>query len=262
MDDFLNSLNDLTPVIAVGSLAIFTTLERWLPYFEHGAGRGRQRWHNFGMVSIAFLINATLGGLLLLPVVWADANHFGLMYRMGVWPPIAIVLGVFLIDLCAYALHVTMHSFRLFWRFHRVHHADVALDASSGLRLHPFELLLLFSVITTVVSLAGVPLASVIIYNTLALPLFVMNHSNMKYPEWYERWGSLLLVTPDWHRVHHSSHQPETDSRYGCVFSVWDRLFGTSRRANTGTIQFGLERFRGPREQTVVELLKMPFRSL
>ena len=90
MEDLLRSLNNLTPVIAIGSLATFMTLERWLPYFEHGPGRGRQRWHNLGMVSIAFLINATLGGVMLLPVVWADANHFGLMYRIGVWPPLAM----------------------------------------------------------------------------------------------------------------------------------------------------------------------------
>jgi sterol desaturase/sphingolipid hydroxylase (fatty acid hydroxylase superfamily) len=262
MEQLLDSLNNLTPVIAVGSLAIFMTLERWLPYFEHGIGRGRQRWHNLGMVAIAFLINATLGGVMLAPAVWGEANRFGLMYRMGVWFPIAIVLGVFLIDLGAYVLHVSMHSIRLFWRFHRVHHADVDLDASSGLRLHPFELMLLLTVTAIVVSLLGIPLASVIIYNTLALPLFVLNHSNMKYPPWYERWGSLLLVTPNWHRVHHSRHQPETDSRYGCVFSVWDRLFGTAGRADVGTIQFGLDRFRGPSEQTVWALLKMPFRSL
>jgi sterol desaturase/sphingolipid hydroxylase (fatty acid hydroxylase superfamily) len=111
-------------------------------------------------------------------------------------------------------------------------------------------------------SLAGVPLVGLSIYNTLALPLFVMNHSNMKYPALYERWGSLLMVTPDWHRVHHSRHQPETDSRYGCVFSVWDRVFGTSGRPDVATIQFGLERFRGPREQTLWELLKMPFRNV
>jgi hypothetical protein len=95
MEDLLNGLNNLTPVIAVGSIAIFMTLERWLPYFEHGAGRGPQRLHNLGIVAIAFLINATLGGVMLLPVIWADANHFGLMYRIGVWPPFAMLLGVF-----------------------------------------------------------------------------------------------------------------------------------------------------------------------
>ena len=117
MEDLLNSLNNLTPVIAIGSLTIFMTLERWLPYFEHGAGRGRQRWHNVGMVLIAFLINATLGGVLLLPAVWADADHFGLMCRLGVWPLIAMVPGVFLIDICAYALQVRRRT--CFSRFSR-----------------------------------------------------------------------------------------------------------------------------------------------
>lgn len=261
MENFLQSANNLTPVIAIASMTIFMTLERWLPYFEHGAGRGRQRWHNLGMVSIAFMINATLSGFMLLPAVWADANHFGLMYRIGVWPPLAIVMGVFLIDLCNYAQHVTMHSVRLLWRIHRVHHADVALDASSGLRLHPFKLVLLTTVIAIVMSILGVPMASLIIYNTLALPWFLLIHSNVKYPAWFERWVILLMVTPDWHRVHHSSHQPQTDSQYGCVFSVWDRLFGTATPANVEAIQFGLERFRAPRDQTLWQLLKMPFRD-
>jgi sterol desaturase/sphingolipid hydroxylase (fatty acid hydroxylase superfamily) len=262
MEDVLRSLNDLTPVIAVGSLTLFMTLERWLPYFEHGTGRGRQRWHNVGMVAVAFLLNATLGGVMLLPVVWADANQFGLMYRLGVPAPVATLAGVFLVDLSAYAVHVSMHSIRLFWRFHRVHHADVALDASSGLRLHPFEFVLLTGSIIVTMCLAGIPMAGIIIYNTLALPLFVLNHSNMKYPAWYERWSRVLLVTPDWHRVHHSRHQPETDSHYGCVFSIWDRLFGTWARTDVERIEFGLDRFREPREQTVLGLLKMPFKSL
>jgi sterol desaturase/sphingolipid hydroxylase (fatty acid hydroxylase superfamily) len=84
----------------------------------------------------------------------------------------------------------------------------------------------------------------------------------MKYPGWFERGGSLLMSTPDWHRAHHSSHQPETDSHYGCVFSIWDRLFGTAGKAEVEKIRFGLERFREPAEQTVPAMLRMPFRKL
>jgi sterol desaturase/sphingolipid hydroxylase (fatty acid hydroxylase superfamily) len=144
---------------------------------------------------------------------------------------------------------------------HRVHHADLALDASSGLRLHPLELVLLISIDATVMSLLGVPMASLVIYNTLALPWFLLNHSNVRYPAWFEQWGSLVMATPDWHRVHHSAHQPQTDSHYGCVFSLWDRLFGTGGRADVHAIRFGLERFRGPGEQTFWALLKLPFRN-
>ena len=261
MEDLLQSLNNLMLVIAIGSMTVFMMLERWLPVLRAWGRQTTPALAQPGDGLIGFLINATLSGIILIPVVWADANHFGLMYRLGVWPPFAMVLGVFLIDLCNYAQHVTMHSVPVLWRIHRVHHADTALDASSGLRLHPFELVLLTTVIAIVMSLLGVPMASLIIYNTLALPWFLLNHSNMRYPAWFERWGSWLMATPDWHRVHHSSHQPQTDSHYGCVFSVWDRLFGTAGRAHVETIQFGLDRFRGPGEQTLSEMLKIPFRN-
>ena len=155
-----------------------------------------------------------------------------------------------------------MHKVPALWRIHRVHHADTELDASSGIRLHPFELLYLLGLHGVVLSLLGVPLVSYLIYTTIALPWFLLNHSNMQYPAWFEHWGSWLMSTPNWHRVHHSSYRPETDSHYGCVLSVWDRLFGTTRKADVGSIQFGLERFRGPDEQTVWALLRMPFRAL
>jgi len=262
MSTLFSTLNNLTPVLAILSMATFMTLERWLPYFEHGVGRGRQRWRNLALVAIGFLINAVLGGFVALPLVWADAKHFGLMYRLGIPSPVAIVIGIFLIDLCLYVQHVTMHSVPALWRIHRVHHADAELDATSGLRIHPFELLLLLIVPVPVMVLFGVSLQSVIVYNVLSLPWFLLNHSNMKFPVWFERWGSLLMSTPDWHRVHHSSYQPETDSHYGCLFSVWDRLFGTAGKPRVETIKFGLEKFRASDEQSVWQLLKMPFKEL
>ena len=253
-------LNTLTPVVAIGGLALFMTLERWLPYFEHGSGRGRQRWHNLGLVGIGFLMNAVLSGVLAVPIMWADMNRFGLLYRLNVWPPAAIVIGIFTIDLCLYLQHVIMHSVPALWRIHRVHHADPDLDASTALRTHPFELLLLLSMPSVVMPLAGIPMTSLAIFNVISLPWFLVNHSNMKYPAWFERWGSLLMATPDWHRVHHSSHPPETDSHYGCLFSIWDRLFGTAGKADVPRIRFGIERFREPADQTMWQLLKMPFK--
>ena len=253
-------LNTLTPVIAIGGLALVMTLERWQPYFEHGPGRGRQRWHNLGLVAIGFAMNAVLSGFLAIPILWAETNQFGLMHRLNVWTPAAIVVGIFAIDACFYVQHRVMHRVPALWRIHRVHHADTALDASSSLRTHPFDLLLLLSMPSVMMPLAGIPMLALALYNVIALPWFFVNHSNMKYPVWFERWGSLLMATPDWHRVHHSSHQPETDSHYGCVFSIWDRLFGTARVADVSRIRFGLERFREPADQTMWQLLRMPFR--
>ena len=259
MQDLLSTLNNLTPVLMIVGLTTFMTLETWRPYFKHRPGRGRQRLRNLGMVAIAALLGATIGSFVAVPIAWSEANSFGLLYRVLGKSTLAIVAGIFLIDLCTYGVHRTLHKVPALWRVHRVHHADAELDASSGLRLHPFELMLLLSTLTTVLPVLGVSTASYILYNTLALPWFLLNHSNMKYPAWFELWGSLLMSTPDWHRVHHSAYQPETDSHYSCLFSVWDRLFGTARKANAETIQFGLDQYREHDDQTVWKLLKMPF---
>lgn len=262
MDDWLQRLNDLTPVLGIAGLALFMTLERTFPYFEHGIERPRQRWHNLGLVLTVFAVVGALASVLVLPVAWADAHRFGLMYRLGVPSVVATIVGVFLIDLWNYAGHVIMHSVPTLWRIHRVHHADTALDASSGIRAHPFEIASLTFILSCGMLLLGVPMASLIIYNAMSLPWFLLNHSNIQFPIWFERWGSLLMSTPDWHRVHHSSRQQETDSHYGCVFSIWDRLFGTAGEADVPRLRFGLDRFRGRDEQTVWRLLKMPFERL
>ena len=262
MQDLVDVLNALPPLLIIGGLTLFMTLESVYPLFKHGAGRRRQRWHNVGMIAVAALVNAVIGTLAVLPIAWSEANSFGLLYHLTGRSIVTIVIGVIIADVLSYALHVTMHKVPTLWRVHRVHHADTELDASSAIRLHPFELLYLLGVHSAVLSLLGVPLVSYLIYTTIALPWFLLNHSNMKYPAWFERWGSLLMSTPNWHRVHHSSHQAETDSHYGCVFSVWDRLFGTTRKTDVESIRFGLERFRGPGEQTVGALLRMPFKAL
>ncbi len=259
MQQLLDTLNNLTPVLIIVSLAVFMTIEKYLPYFEHGMGRGKQRWYNIGIIAIAFVINAVIGGLIAIPIIWSENNHFGLLHRVLGTTPLAIVIGIFLIDFTSYLLHVIMHKVPALWRIHRIHHADTEMDSTSSLRLHPLELLLQMAVQAVILPLLGVSIASFIFYFTLALPWFVLNHSNIKFPDWFERFGSLLMSTPDWHRVHHSSLQPETDSHYGCLFSIWDRMFGTGGKVNIEKIRFGLDRFRETGDQTIWRLLKMPF---
>jgi sterol desaturase/sphingolipid hydroxylase (fatty acid hydroxylase superfamily) len=212
------------------------------------------------MIAVAFVANIALGTVAAIPVAWSEANSFGVLHRLLGQSPAAIVIGIFVVDFSLYTAHVLMHKVPTFWRFHRVHHADTELDSSSGLRQHPLEAMFTTAVLVIVLPVLGVSLLSPAIYTTLALPWFFLNHSNIRYPDWFERGGSLLLSTPNWHRVHHSAYQPDTDSNYGCVFTIWDRVFGTARRVQTERMRFGLERFRDPSEQTVAELLKLPFR--
>lgn len=261
MEPLLELLNNLTPVLIIVSLALFMTLEKYLPYFEHSMGRGKQRWHNIGMISIAFILNAVLGSFVALSVNWSQTQNFGLMHKLLGQSWAAIILGIFMIDLTGYLLHVIMHKIPALWRIHRIHHADTEMDSTSSLRLHPLELFIQLAVQAVILPMIGVSIASYILYFTLALPWFVLNHSNIQFPAWFERYVSILMSTPDWHRVHHSSFQPETDSHYGCVFSVWDRLLGTGKEVRIEKIQFGLEKFRESRDQSIWQLLRMPFKD-
>lgn len=259
MDNFISTLNDLTPVIIILFLAVFMTLERYLPYFEHSGRRNKQRWRNLGIVGIAFVLNGLLGAGITGVIMSAEAHHFGLLQWVLPGSLPAIVAGMLFIDLNSYAFHRLYHRIPFLWRIHRVHHADTEMDSTSALRLHPFEFLIQSFTQVTVLPLLGVSLYSFVLYFAFALPWFLLNHSNIRFPAWFERYASWILVTPDWHRVHHSSHQPETDSHYGDVFTFWDRLFGTDAGADVEKITFGLENFREQSDQTVGQLLKMPF---
>lgn len=259
MDNFISTLNDLTPVIIIVFLAVFMTLERYLPYFEHSDRRNKQRWRNLGIVGIAFVLNGLLGAGITGIIMSAEAHHFGLLQWVFPGSSLAIVAGMLFIDLNSYAFHRLYHRIPFLWRIHRVHHADTEMDSTSALRLHPFEFLIQSFTQVTVLPLLGVSLYSFVLYFAFALPWFLLNHSNIRFPAWFERYASWILVTPDWHRVHHSSRQPETDSHYGDVFTFWDRLFGTDAEADVEKITFGLENFREQGDQTVGQLLKMPF---
>ncbi|OWY22155.1 hypothetical protein BVG80_11555 [Sphingobacteriales bacterium TSM_CSM] len=261
MSNLLSTLNDLTPVIVIVCMALFMTMEHYLPYFEQGAFRKKQRTRNLVIVALAFVLNGILGTGIAGVIMTAGSRHFGLLYH--ILPEnslIAIVSGIFFIDLNSYAFHRIYHKIPFFWRFHRVHHADTLVDSTSGLRLHPIEFLLQSLTQVTVLPLLGVSITSFVIYFVFALPWFLLNHSNLQFPAWFERYGSLLLVTPNWHRVHHSNYRPETDSNFGDIFTIWDRLFGTARKADVEKMTFGLENFREEGDQTVGGLLKMPFR--
>ena len=171
-----------------------------------------------------------------------------------------LVVGVFLCDLNGYIAHRLYHKVPLFWRFHKVHHSDIELDASSALRLHPLEFLFQAATQATILPLLGVSNVSFVIYVGLSLPLFIINHANIKYPDWYEKYDCLFFVTPNWHRVHHSSYQPETDSNFADVFTVWDRIFSTRKEQKPEEIIYGLETLRDSNNQSFWGMLMTPFK--
>jgi sterol desaturase/sphingolipid hydroxylase (fatty acid hydroxylase superfamily) len=262
MIEIIHKIESFIPLLIIVSLTLFMSLERFIPFIKHSEYRSKQRWHNVVGLVLTFVLNATLSGIVSLSFTIADSNEFGLLRILDLPIRFSLIIGVFLCDLNGYIAHRLYHRVPLFWRFHRVHHSDTELDASSALRLHPFEFVFQVTTQATILPLLGVSGAAFVLYNVIALPLFIINHSNIKYATWYEKYVSLLFVTPNWHRVHHSSYQPETDSNYADVFSLWDRLFNTHKIKNPQDIEYGLETLREKKDQTFLGMLTTPFKPL
>lgn len=183
------------------------------------------------------------------------------IYDLPRW--LSVVLGVIVLDLAIYAQHRAFHASPLLWRLHRMHHSDTAIDASTGIRFHPFEIVLSMLVKIGIVVLFGIPALAVLIFEILLNASSLFTHANLALPAALERGLRRVLVTPEMHRIHHSVLRHETDSNYGNFFAFWDRLFKSYRAAperDPATMPIGIESFRSEPEQRLPALLVQPFR--
>jgi len=255
-------------VVAAAVLVVLWTLEGLAPFYEEFPGRTGERVRhdlkNLGLGGANALLMALLaGGLFLALDAWGEAEGRGL-FRVLEWPGwLELVLVVLVFDLWMYLWHRTNHRIPFLWRFHRMHHSDPEMDASTGLRFHPGEQLLAGMARLLVIPLLGISLWQMAVYEALLLPVILFHHSNVAIPAWLDRGLRGVVVTPAMHRVHHSRWQPETDSNYGSVFPWWDRLLGSFRlREDARTIRLGLDAFDGPDWQSLRGMLRTPLASL
>lgn len=178
---------------------------------------------------------------------------------------LAVVLAVLVLDLAIYFQHRLFHAVPWLWRLHRMHHADLEFDATTGLRFHPLEILLSMAIKMSIVLVLGAPAAAVIIFEILLNATSLFNHGNVRLPRKVDQWLRLLLVTPDMHRVHHSVIPRETNSNFGFSVPWWDRLFGTYRaqpeKGHQG-MTIGIEVFRSERDLRLDRMLIQPFLPL
>ena len=169
-----------------------------------------------------------------------------------------VIAGIIALDLFAYVAHVLLHKTPFAWRFHRVHHSDEAVDVTTAFRQHPGETIWRVLWQLPAIVLLGLPLWIVAVYLTISAANAQLEHANIRVPETLDRRLRLLFVTPNMHKVHHSRLQPETDSNYANIFSVWDRLFGTyTRSVDFETLRYGLDDIAD--RETFARLLRMPF---
>ena len=186
---------------------------------------------------------------------------FGLLHRITIPYWLAFVLSVILLDLVIYGQHVLFHKVGFLWRLHRVHHTDKDLDATTGVRFHPVEILLSMGIKLGAVAALGPPVLAVLAFEVILNATAMFNHSNVAIPVALDRWLRWFIVTPDMHRVHHSVLRRETDSNYGFNLPWWDRLFGTYRAqpaAGHPDMELGLAEFRNRDTVHIAGLLLQP----
>jgi sterol desaturase/sphingolipid hydroxylase (fatty acid hydroxylase superfamily) len=226
-----------------------------------------RRWFNnlavisFNTLIIRLLFPAAAVGVAAFAAAqgWGILNHF----EVPLWPAIAV--AVIVMDLVIYLQHVMVHALPLLWRVHRMHHADLDIDVTTGLRFHPIEIVLSMLIKFATVALLGAPVVAVVLFEVLLNVTSMFNHSNVRIPLGLDRLLRLFVVTPDMHRVHHSIEFDETNSNFGFNLPWWDRLFGTYRaqpRAGHEGMTIGIELFRAQRDVVgFFNMLLIPFRS-
>jgi len=196
--------------------------------------------------------------------LFAEERGWGLfnMVALPVW--LELLLALFLLDLAIYLQHRLFHYIPVLWRLHRMHHADLDVDVTTGARFHPVEILLSLGIKGGVIVSLGTPALAVLLFEIGLNATSMFNHSNVRMPSAVERLVRWFVVTPDMHRVHHSIIRRETDSNFGFNFPWWDRLFGTYRprpEAGHEAMTLGIEQFRDSKELRLDRMLTQPFRD-
>jgi len=225
-------------------------------------------WHERWLTNLSLttsntiLVWGTVGSLAYASALFAAERGMGLLHWIALPPWAAVVVTLLGLDFAIYLQHVLFHAVPVLWRLHQVHHADLDVDATTGLRFHPLEIFLSLVLKMTVVLLLGATPWVVVAFEILLNASSVFNHSNVAIPQRVDVWLRWFAVTPNMHRIHHSTREVETNSNFGFSFSWWDRLCGTYRaQPSLGHLQMeiGLSDYRTP--LNLGQLLLLPFQG-
>lgn len=250
----------------IGILMLMGLWEIVAPLRPLQVGKGYRWMNNLGLVVINTLLLRVLFPTVTVGMaVLAAERGWGVLTLVD-WPLwLTVLASLVILDFMIWLQHVTVHAIPILWRLHRVHHADLDFDATTGLRFHPLEILLSMLIKFIVIIALGPPVLAVILFEIILNGMAMFNHGNVKLPKGLDRVLRYFVVTPDMHRVHHSVEDDETNSNFGFNLSCWDRLFGTykdqPRLGHTG-MQIGINGFREPGEvNNLMAMLVLPFKG-
>ena len=251
-------------IILVGGITFFWLLEGAVPLFKFNYKKWKHALPNLFFTLTTVIINFALAFLLLKTADWVSANNFGLINwlpEMPLW--LYIILGVFFLDFFgAYLAHFVEHKVKPLWMVHLVHHTDHKVDTTTANRHHPIESVIRFVFTLLGVFVVGTPIAIVMLYQSMSLIFTQFTHANIKISPKVDKFLSYFIVSPDMHKVHHHNMLPYTDSNYGNIFSIWDRIFGTYLELDREKIVYGVDTFPDEeKNSSLKELLKQPFQG-
>ncbi len=249
-------------------VAVFAAVALWeaLAPRRRRSFERRARWpHNLGLLLVdVALVRVLAPGAAIAVAMTAAGSGWGLLNALALPGWAAIAAGIALLDLAIYFQHVMLHAVPALWRLHRVHHADLDFDVTTGARFHPIEILISTAIKCAAIAALGAPVISVFVFEMLLNATAMFNHANASLSQRLERWLRWLVVTPDMHRVHHSVRYEESSSNFGFNLPWWDRLFGTYRaqpRLGHAAMTIGVDAFRSPEDLRLDRLLVQPLRD-
>ena len=259
---------DTKTVTASVALVALWVGEACIPFYTEFEGGVRRRLLHgarnlgFGVANAALLV-VLFSHALTVVTTWTAKSSLGLS-QLVVWPAWFEMLLLFvLFDFWMYLWHRANHTIPFLWRFHRMHHSDPEMDASTAVRFHTGEVVLSAVARLAILPLLGMTLAQLALYEMVLLPVILFHHSNVSLPRWADHGLLAIVVTPAMHRVHHSRWRPETDSNYGSIFPYWDFLARSFRiREDARTIHLGLDGLDDPAWQSVSGMLRTPLTSV
>ena len=247
-------------LLVAGGLAFFWMTESAIPLFKFPYNKWKHAVLNIFFTFTTIGVNFGFAFLIALTSLWCRNNEFGVLYWIKMPLGLQLPVGLMLLDLIgAYLIHLIEHKYKWLWKFHIIHHADTYVDTTTANRHHPGESV--FRAVFTIIAvfLTGAPFWLIMIYQSLSALLSQFNHANISLPSWLDKGLSLVIVSPDMHKVHHHYMRPETDSNYGNIFSLWDRLFGTFRYTPSKNIRFGLDVLEERKLDGLSDQLRIPF---
>ena len=248
-------------LIMAGGITFFWLIEGAVPLFRFRY----QKWSHAGLnlffTLTTIVINFAFATVIVRASDWVVASGFGILPWLGISSGWAMFLvGLLALDLVgAYLIHLIEHKIKVMWKFHMVHHADTHVDTTTANRHHPGESV--FRVVFTLIGVVvcGAPMWLVMLYQSLSAVFSQFNHANIRLPLWLDTAISYVIVSPNMHKVHHHYMRPQTDSNYGNIFSIWDRLFGTFDATPMENLRYGLDVLDDSTDESLAYQLKVPF---